>query len=81
VLCFLLTDINTFKWENPYLSGDLMPLVRINQELYDKIQAIMKRTGWRSIGFTLNKLLENVKSEDFFTYQSEVTIKIKKESS
>ena len=55
-----------------------MPLVRISQELYDKIQAIMERTGWKSIGFTLAKLLENVEAEDFFSYESEVVIRIKK---
>lgn len=60
--------------------GDFVPLVRINQELYDKIQAIMKRTGWRSIGYTLNVLLESVHPEDFGSYQfeSKVIIRIKK---
>lgn len=55
-----------------------MPLIRVNQELHDKIQAIMEKTGWRSIGYTLDRLLEHVKSEDFFSYESEVIIKIRK---
>ena len=58
-----------------------LPLVRISDELYDKIQAIITKTGWKSIGFTLDKLLENVKAEDFFSYKSEVFIKVKKEES
>lgn len=55
-----------------------MPLIRVSQELHDRIQAIMAKTGWKSIGFTLDKLLENVVPEDFFSYESEVIIRIKK---
>jgi len=55
-----------------------MPHVRISDSLYKKLQEIMRRTGWKSIGYALDKLTENVNAEDFFSFESEVIIKISK---
>lgn len=54
-----------------------MPLVRISDELYEKIHQIIKKTGWKSIGYALDRLLENVNPEDFPSYKWECEVLIK----
>jgi len=53
-----------------------MPLVRISQSLYDKIKRIMEKTGW-TMRFTLDKITENIKSDDFSTTEVEIIVKVK----
>jgi len=53
-----------------------MPLVRISDSLYVKIQRIIERTGWRSIAYALDKLTEQVEPEDFSRVQVEVLLKV-----
>lgn len=49
-----------------------MPVVRVSQQLYDKIRLIMKATGWRSPAYVLDKITKDVRVKDF----SEVGIRI-----
>lgn len=49
-----------------------MPIIRVSQQLYDKIQRIIKVTGWKSPSYVLDKITRDIKVEDF----SEVGIKI-----
>jgi len=53
-----------------------MPLVRISDSLYEKIQRIIERTGYKSIAYTLDKLTEQVKPEDFSRVEVEVVLKV-----
>ena len=53
-----------------------MPLVRVSQSLYDKIKRIMEKTGW-TMRYILDKITENVDSEDFSSVEVEVIVKIR----
>ena len=55
-----------------------MPLVRVSQSLYDKIKRIMEKTGW-TMRYTLDKITENVNSEDFRSVVVEVKVEVKVE--